>query len=91
MSPQKFVPELNVVHFVVFYNDTISTEESVKHNTSGFGGLVVSIPKIAGSNPAEAVGFFGRKNPQHAFLRKGSKAVCPMLKNPITYRGSHKL
>jgi hypothetical protein len=30
------------------------------------------------SNPAEAVGFFGRKNPQHAFLRRGSKAVCPM-------------
>jgi hypothetical protein len=28
--------------------------------------------------PAEAVGFFGRKNHQHAFLRKGSKAVCPM-------------
>jgi hypothetical protein len=27
---------------------------------SGFGGLVVSmlVPKIAGSNPAEAVGFF---------------------------------
>ena len=30
-------------------------------------------PKFAGSNPAEAVGFFGRKNPQHAFLRMGSK------------------
>ena len=35
-------------------------------------------PKIAGSNPAETVGFFGRKNPQHAFLRRVSKAVCPM-------------
>jgi hypothetical protein len=34
--------------------------------------------KFAGSNPAEAVGFFGRKNPQHAFLPRGSKAVCPM-------------
>jgi hypothetical protein len=33
---------------------------------------------FAGSNPAEAVGFFGRKNPQLAFLRRGSKAVCPM-------------
>jgi len=31
-----------------------------------------------GSNPAEAVEFLGRKNPQHAFLRRGSKAVCPM-------------
>jgi hypothetical protein len=49
---------------------------------SGFGGLEVAswplVPKFAGSNPAEAVGLFGRKNPQHAFLRRGSKAVCPM-------------
>jgi hypothetical protein len=49
---------------------------------SGFGGLEVScwplVPKFAGSNLAEAVGFFGRKNPQHAFLRRGSKAVCPV-------------
>ena len=43
---------------------------------SGFGGLQVScwplVPKFAGSNPAEAVGFF------RALLREGSKAVCPM-------------
>ena len=49
---------------------------------SGFGGLGVAcwplVPKFAGSNPAEAVGFLGRKNPQHAFLRRGSKAVGPM-------------
>ena len=36
------------------------------------------VPKFAGSNPVEAVGFLGRKNPQHAFLRRGSKAVGPM-------------
>ena len=30
------------------------------------------------THPAEAVGFLGRKNPQHAFLRRGSKAVGPM-------------
>jgi hypothetical protein len=36
------------------------------------------VPKFASSNPAETVGFFGAKNPQHAFLRRGSKAVCPM-------------
>jgi len=36
------------------------------------------VPKFEGSNPAEAVGFLGRKNPQHAFLRRGSKAVGPM-------------
>jgi hypothetical protein len=44
---------------------------------SGFGGLEVAcwplVPKFAGSNPAEAVGFFGRKK----ILRRGSKAVCP--------------
>ena len=34
--------------------------------------------QFAGSHPAEAVGFLGRKNPQHAFLRRGSKAVGPM-------------
>jgi hypothetical protein len=36
------------------------------------------LAKFAGSSPAEAVGFFGRKNPQHALLRRGSKTVCPM-------------
>ena len=51
--------------------------------TSGFGGLDVAccplLPKFAGSNPAEAIGFFrAKKNPQHAFLRRGSKAVGPM-------------
>jgi hypothetical protein len=41
------------------------------------------LPKIAG--------YFGRKIPQHAFLRRGSKAVCPMSqicgmwKNPAIY------
>ena len=33
---------------------------------------------LAGSKPAEAVGFLGRKIPQHAFLRRGSKAAGPM-------------
>jgi len=48
--------------------------------SSGFGGLEVAywplVLKFAGLHPAEAVGFLGRKkNPQHAFLRRGSKAV----------------
>jgi len=34
--------------------------------------------KFAGSNLAEAIGFLGRKNPQHAFLWRGSKAISPM-------------
>ena len=49
---------------------------------SGFGGLGVAcwplVPKFAGSNPAKAVGFLGQKNPQHAFLRRGSEAIGPM-------------
>ena len=49
---------------------------------SGFGGLVGAcwplVPKFAASNPAEAVGFLGRKNPQHAFLLRGSKVVGPL-------------
>jgi hypothetical protein len=49
---------------------------------SGFGGLEVAcwplVPKFAGSHPAEAVRYLGRKNPQHTFLRSGSKAVGPM-------------
>ena len=47
---------------------------------SGFGGTEVAcwplIPKFAGSNPAEAIGFLkGDKNAQHAFLRKGSNVA----------------
>jgi len=41
--------------------------------------MLLLVPKFAGSNPAEAVGFLGRKNPQHTFLQRGSKAVGPML------------
>jgi len=55
----------------------------VKVTSSGFGSLEVAcwplVPTFAGSHPAEAVGFLGRKNPQRAFLRRGSKAVSPML------------
>jgi hypothetical protein len=50
----------------------------------------------AGTRPKPS-DFFGRKIPQHAFLRKGSKAVCPisqicgMLKNPvITWKLGHR-
>ena len=46
------------------------------------GGLGVAcwplVPKFAGSNPAETIGFLGRKNPQHAFFRRGSNAIGPM-------------
>jgi len=46
-----------------------------------FGGLGVAcwplVPKFAGSNPAEAIGFLGRKNPQHAFFRREVKPLVP--------------
>jgi hypothetical protein len=59
------------------------TELSTYFEFSGFGGAEVAcwplIPKFASSNPTEAVGFLkGDKNPQHAFLRKGSKIIGPM-------------
>jgi len=58
----------------------------------GFGGLGVGcgplVPKFAGSNPAEAVGFLGRKNPQHAFLRRQGFAAC---KRFLNLRGSRNL
>jgi hypothetical protein len=77
---------------------TITRKFIILYNLkSGFGGLEVAcwplIPKFAGSNLAEAVEFFGRKIPQHAFLRRGSKAVCPMscftaCKRTQKWRGS---
>jgi hypothetical protein len=54
---------------------------------SGFDGLVVSRSRVQ-PKPSD---FFGRKNPQHAFLRKRSKAVGPVsyiygtLKNHCDY------
>jgi hypothetical protein len=45
----------------------------------GFDGVVVSMLASGTQDRGfEAVRFFRRKNRQHAFLRRGSKAVCPM-------------
>ena len=51
------------------------------------------VPKIAGSIPAEAVGFFGRKNPQHAFLGGEVKLspmsqICAACQRTLGLRGS---
>jgi hypothetical protein len=35
-------------------------------------------PLNTGLNPAKAIGFFKGKNPHHAFLRRGSKVICPI-------------
>ena len=49
---------------------------------SGFGGLEVAcwplVPTFAGSNPAEAVGFFRAKKFSASLPGKGNRAVCPM-------------
>jgi hypothetical protein len=68
--------------------------QSCSYIHSGFRGLVVSMlasgTQHRGFEPGR--GFFrGEKIPQHAFLRRGSKAVCSMsqicgmLKNPAIY------
>jgi hypothetical protein len=63
-------------------NNLSGIESFSKRCASSFGGLEVAcwplVPKFAGSHAAEAVGFLGRKNPQRAFLRRGSKAVGPI-------------
>jgi hypothetical protein len=49
----------------------------------GFGGLMVSMlasgTQVRGFKPGQSRRIFqGEKNSQHAFLRRGSKAVGPM-------------
>jgi hypothetical protein len=51
---------------------------------SGFGDLVVSVltsgTQDRGLKPGRSRRIFqAKKNPQHAFLRRGNEAVCPML------------
>ena len=65
----------------------------------GFGSLGVACcllsTQVRGFKPGRSrQDFSGRKNPQHAFLRKGSKAVGPMSqiaahKRFLNWRGSH--
>jgi len=49
---------------------------------SGFGDLVVSVLASGTQDRVQTrpkpSDFSGEKNPQHAFLQRGSKAVCPM-------------
>ena len=69
--------------YVVYGNNILFQIKQNIQNRCGLGGLGVAcwplVPKFVGSNSAEAVGFLrAKKNPQHAFLRRGSKAVGPM-------------
>ena len=59
------------IYLVSFFGRSIKVKiYSCMIHVSGFGGLEVAcwplVPKFAGSNPAEAVGFLRvNKNPQH--------------------------
>jgi hypothetical protein len=57
-------------------------EVLVMREHSGFGGtrgMLASGTQDCGFAPGRSRwDFFRRKNPQHAFLQKGSKAICPM-------------
>ena len=49
----------------------------------GFGGLVVSMlasgtQVLRVQTRPKPLDFYGRKNPQHSFLWRGSKRICPM-------------
>jgi hypothetical protein len=71
----KITTREKLIRLVVF----VVTVMKLKSVVSGFGGLEVACwPVVAGSRTDEVVVFLGRKNPQHAFLRRGSKAVGPM-------------
>jgi hypothetical protein len=56
-----------------------SVKVSKEHGCGGVDGLEVAcwslVTKFSGSHQPEAVKFLGRKNPQHAILQRGSKAV----------------
>jgi hypothetical protein len=76
-KPPGVLPLDKIILNCLFVNNILT------QNIRDFGGPEVAcwplVPKFAGSHPAEAVGYLGRKkNPQHAFLRRGSKAVGPM-------------
>ena len=66
----------------------------------GFGGLGIAcwplVPKFAGSNRPKAVEFLGRKNLQHAFLRREVKPSVPCrrfaaCKRSLNLSGSRNL
>ena len=66
---------------VLHYQLHVQAKIILKCLNSGFGGLEVAwwplVPKFAGSNPAEAVGFLRvNKNPQHVGGHGCLSVVC---------------
>jgi hypothetical protein len=75
--------------------DTSSLSQQLRWSSGWHAGLWY--PSSRFQTRPKPSDFFGRKNPQHVFLQKGSKAVCPMsqicsmLKNPvITWKLCHR-
>jgi len=54
-----------------FSSKWVDSKDEVKRLLWSRGSML--IPKFAGSNPAEAIGFLGRKYPQHAFHSEGKE------------------
>jgi len=82
---------LGFVHYVRVSCVTVLRNVSINiFKISGFGGLEVAcrplVTKFAGSKPAEAFGFLGRKNHQHPFLRRFAAG-----KRSLNLRGSRNL
>jgi hypothetical protein len=78
------------LHGVIRRTALLSSDLTVTEHTTNVASVTVQltasvvwwlacwplVPEFAGSIPTEAVGW--EKNPQHAFLRRGSKIICPM-------------
>jgi hypothetical protein len=88
MNKQRHIYQNILSHIVSFFNNmfrykksTISRQVTVQMD--GFGGLVVSMlatgSRVRGFESDRSRWIFSMwKNPQHAFLRRGSKIICPM-------------
>ena len=61
--------------YTLRYGQTTDEQAQQFHIKGGeVYGVATLVPELAGSNPAEAVGFFGCPNN----LRRGSERICPM-------------
>jgi hypothetical protein len=87
---------------VCVHQCNVSNDWLVHFNDTGWVKCILDllrITRVCGFKPGRSRRiFFWPKNPQHAFLRKGSRAVCPMyvadlrhVKNPvITWKLGHR-
>ena len=65
-----------IIIIIIIMNVRKMNKNDTKENVSGFGGLEIACWRVrTRPKPSD---FLGRKIPQHAFLRRGSKAVGPM-------------